>query len=84
MAETIRLVTRGAGPRQRNTTGKEPPRRTTLHEDDLHVGTIIEHHHVPSKGVRSQSFCSWYTASDAGQSHDYATAYHHIVSNLRR
>ena len=48
MKEIPNLEMRGDGPRRRERakTGEASrgtgPRRTTFHEDDLHVGTIVE------------------------------------------
>ena len=81
MAETIQLESRGAGPRTGKSTRCEAARRTTFHEDGLHVATLIEYVH---ESKPSAEFCCWYTAGDSGRGRDYPEAYSHILSALSR
>lgn len=77
MKEIPNLEMRGDGPRRRERakTGEASrgtgPRRTTFHEDDLHVGTIVEYVDDGRKGL---GFCAWYTAGGGGQGNDFADA----------
>ncbi len=80
MPETIDLELRGAGPRKGKRTS-EPPRRTTLHEDGMHVGTIIEY--VDETSV-ARGFCVWSAASAGGHASDFEDAKKQIVDSLLR
>ena len=84
---TIDIQTRGDGPRRRRRPGSDnpvrttAPRRTTLHEDDMHVATIVEYVDDTREG---RGFCLWYVAGTAGHADDYAGADRQIREELVR
>ena len=83
---TIDLQTRGDGPRRRRRPGSDKPgrttapRRTTLHEGALHVGTIVEYVDDTREG---RGFL-WYVAGTAGHAEDYAGADRQIREEIVR
>lgn len=78
----INLQQRGPGP-SNGKLSKKGPRRTTFHEDGLHVGTIVEY--VPeTKLERPVAFCTWSTAHDGGRASDYPSAHQAMMESLQR
>ena len=75
------LELRCAGPRRGNRTKEQPPRRTTLHEDGLHVATIVEY--VDETSI-ARGFCIWSAAGAGGHATDFEDAQKQIVATLLR
>lgn len=72
---------RGAGPRRGKSSRSAPPRRTELHEDGLHVATIVE---LVDDNPKGHGFCQWYVDGDGGHARSYTDAERQIEHELQR